>query len=128
MSVPARAQARLRQRGANTVEHPGGTLYAHMCRVHDRLAALGCTVDGQLAGLTHAAYGTDGFARALLDRTRRDTLIHPGRVVGAPVPITIDVGAVDSTSRLPQRLEAHRVFTAVSTAVVLCPAAARVRR
>jgi hypothetical protein len=27
----------LRQHGAETIEHPGGNLYAHLSRVHDRL-------------------------------------------------------------------------------------------
>ncbi|MFX0592511.1 DUF6817 domain-containing protein [Melissospora conviva] len=64
----------LRERKAETIAHPGGTLYLHLCRVHDRLGELGCGVDAQLAGLTHAAYGTDGFEVALLDRTDRATL------------------------------------------------------
>lgn len=64
----------LRQRGAETIQHPGGTLYAHLCRVHDRLAELGCGVDAQLAGLAHAVYGTDGFDVTLLDRNDRATL------------------------------------------------------
>ncbi|GAB3934813.1 DUF6817 domain-containing protein [Micromonospora vulcania] len=64
----------LRQRGAETIQHPGGTLYAHLCRVHDRLGELGCGGDAQLAGLTHAVYGTDGFEVTLLDRTDRASL------------------------------------------------------
>ncbi|MFC7546587.1 DUF6817 domain-containing protein [Plantactinospora sp. GCM10030261] len=74
MGVDSDARRWLRQRGAEKIQHPGGTLYAHLCRVHDRLAALGCGVDAQLAGLTHAAYGTDGFDVTLLDRTDRATL------------------------------------------------------
>jgi len=34
-------QAWLRERGAERIDHPGGTLYAHLVRVHDRLGALG---------------------------------------------------------------------------------------
>ncbi|WIM92622.1 hypothetical protein ACTOB_004574 [Actinoplanes oblitus] len=68
------AKAFLREHGAEAIEHPGGTLYAHLCRVADRLAELGAGPDLQLAGLTHAAYGTDGFARALLEITARDRL------------------------------------------------------
>ncbi|WP_406044682.1 hypothetical protein OG799_09565 [Micromonospora sp. NBC_00898] len=64
----------LRQRGTETIQHLGGTLYAHLCRVHDRLAELECGVDAQLAGLAHAVYGTDGFDVTLLDRTDRATL------------------------------------------------------
>ncbi|MQA27458.1 MAG: hypothetical protein GEU94_18790 [Micromonosporaceae bacterium] len=64
----------LRQRGAETIKHPGGTLYAHLCRVHDRLGGLGLDTDVQLAGLAHAVYGTDGFDVVLLDRTNRAPL------------------------------------------------------
>lgn len=74
MSADADVRAWLRDRGAETIQHPGGTLYTHLCRVHDLLAELGCGVETQLAGLAHAAYGTDGFDVALLDRTHRVTL------------------------------------------------------
>lgn len=64
----------LRERGAETIDHPGGTLYAHLGRVHDRLGALGHDPWVQVAGLAHAAYGTDGFDLALLELSGRDTL------------------------------------------------------
>jgi hypothetical protein len=64
----------LRERGADAIEHVGGTLYAHLCRVHDRMAAHGLALDVRLAGLTHAAYGTDGFPVALLDIAERRRL------------------------------------------------------
>jgi hypothetical protein len=67
-------RAWLRQRGAGVIQHPGGTLYAHLCRVHDRLAELGCGVEVQRAGLAHAVYGTDGFDVPLLDLSDRATL------------------------------------------------------
>ena len=67
-------RAWLRDRGADEIEHAGGSLYAHLCRVHDRLAALGLDEDVRLAGLTHAAYGTDGFAVNLLDVADRAIL------------------------------------------------------
>jgi hypothetical protein len=82
MTVDSVARAWLRQRGAETIEHPGGSLYAHLNRVRDRLAALGCDRDTQLAGLVHAAYGTDGFAVTLLDWTDRTAL---RALVGADV-------------------------------------------
>ncbi|MEU4214924.1 DUF6817 domain-containing protein [Actinoplanes sp. NPDC026623] len=72
MSTEQAVRAWLRERGAETVDHPGGTLYAHLGRVHDRLGALGHGPDVQLAGLAHAAYGTDGFDLVLqpvADRT-----------------------------------------------------------
>ncbi|MEU4427411.1 DUF6817 domain-containing protein [Actinoplanes sp. NPDC024001] len=64
----------LQQCGADTVRHPGGTLYAHLCRVEERLAKLGHGDDVRSAGLTHAAYSTDGFDLALLFWQDRDTL------------------------------------------------------
>ncbi|HEU4347559.1 MAG TPA: hypothetical protein VFR35_07195 [Actinoplanes sp.] len=61
-------------RGADAVAHPGGTLFAHLNRVHDRLAAHGCAEEVCRAGLTHAAYGTEGFPVVLLDPTERAAL------------------------------------------------------
>ena len=66
MSAEQSVRAWLRDRGAERIEHPGGTLYAHLGRVHDRLGALGHDPHVRLAGLAHAAYGTDGFDRSLL--------------------------------------------------------------
>lgn len=64
----------LRERGTEAVDHPGGTLYAHLGRVHDRLGALGHDPHVQLAGLAHAVYGTDGFDLTLLDVADRAVL------------------------------------------------------
>ncbi|MET0417820.1 MAG: DUF6817 domain-containing protein [Actinoplanes sp.] len=73
-------RAWLRERGAESVPHAGGSLYEHLGRVQERLAGHGCPVDEQLAALTHAAYGTDGFAVTLLgvgERRRLRALIGP---------------------------------------------------
>jgi catechol 2,3-dioxygenase-like lactoylglutathione lyase family enzyme len=64
----------LRSRGAEGIPHPGGTLYAHLGRVADTLAEWGAAPALQLAGLCHAAYGTDGFDVALLDVADRAVL------------------------------------------------------
>jgi hypothetical protein len=64
----------LQDRGTATTEHPGGTLYLHLVRVSDRMRALGLREDVCLAGLAHAAYGTDGFPVTLLDWTDRTPL------------------------------------------------------
>ena len=61
-------------RGAAGISHPGGTLLAHLQRVHALLAQWGARPAVQLAGLSHAFYGTDGFAIALGSPTRRDDL------------------------------------------------------
>ncbi|MFF3651609.1 DUF6817 domain-containing protein [Streptomyces sp. NPDC002181] len=76
----ARALALLRELGAGNVEHPGGTLSAHLERVHARLGAWGARPALRLAGLCHALYGTDGFATALLPAGRRAEL---AAVIGA---------------------------------------------
>ncbi|MEU6877860.1 DUF6817 domain-containing protein [Streptomyces sp. NPDC046712] len=60
--------------GADTRDHPGGTLLAHLERVEARLAAWGARDELRLAGLCHAFYGTDGFAEHLLPPERREIL------------------------------------------------------
>ncbi|MFP3992278.1 hypothetical protein U9R90_33385 [Streptomyces sp. E11-3] len=60
--------------GAETIQHPGGTLLAHLHRVQALLADWGARPALQLAGLCHAFYGTDGFPTALLDLAERPRL------------------------------------------------------
>jgi len=72
--VPERLIALLRERGAAGLEHPGGTLLAHLVRVRERLLRLGAGPDLQHAGLAHAVYGTDGFPVTLIDPAQRDVL------------------------------------------------------
>ena len=60
--------------GAAGISHPGGTLLAHLQRVHALLAQWGARPAVQHAGLFHAFYGTDGFATALGSPGRRDEL------------------------------------------------------
>jgi hypothetical protein len=79
-------QALLRERGAETIQHPGGTLYAHLLRVHDRLAAHGAPQPVCLAGLAHAVYGTDGFDVTLLPLSERSIMRE---VVGDSVELLI---------------------------------------
>ncbi|RFU42598.1 hypothetical protein DZF91_05580 [Actinomadura logoneensis] len=68
------AIALLESRGAGVIRHPGGTLLAHLRRVHARLDAWGGRSDLLSAGMCHAFYGTDGFAVSLGDVERRDEL------------------------------------------------------
>ncbi|MGW3150033.1 DUF6817 domain-containing protein, partial [Streptomyces sp. NPDC001177] len=70
----AQARALLGQLGADTLAHPGGTLLAHLDRVRERLAVWGARPALRLAGLCHAAYGTDGFPSELLPLDRRPEL------------------------------------------------------
>jgi catechol 2,3-dioxygenase-like lactoylglutathione lyase family enzyme len=82
MNVDRRAHAEhfLISHGAEGIEHPGGTLLAHLRRVADQLAEWAAADDLVLAGLCHATYGTDGFGTALLPLRRRAELVN---VIGA---------------------------------------------
>ncbi|WP_030175548.1 DUF6817 domain-containing protein [Streptomyces sp. NRRL S-813] len=76
-STPARwphVEAFLCARGADRMPHPGGTLLDHLRRVVRLLSAWGAEPAIQLAGLCHAAYGTDGFDGSLLDTAEREVL------------------------------------------------------
>jgi hypothetical protein len=70
----ARARAFLAEHGAQTIAHPGGTLYEHLARTAERLRGWGAREDLVLAGLCHATYGTDGFDRSLLPHSSREPL------------------------------------------------------
>ena len=72
----------LADRGAAGIEHPGGTLLAHLDRVGAKLAEWGVRPTLVQAGLCHAFYGTDGFRVALGDLSERELLAS---VVGAEV-------------------------------------------
>jgi hypothetical protein len=74
MTAEAAIAELLRSRGAEEIEHPGGTLYDHLARVQARLARLGAPETLQLTGRAHAVYGTDGFPRTLLDLDERPVL------------------------------------------------------
>lgn len=71
----AQADAFLRELGAETMPHPGGTLLTHLHRVRARLATWNARPALQLAGLCHAFYGTDGFPHPLLPLDRRAELV-----------------------------------------------------
>jgi hypothetical protein len=68
------ALAMLRSAGAETIDHPGGTLLAHLGRVSALLGTWGARPALVSAGLCHAFYGTDGFPVALLPLDRRGEL------------------------------------------------------
>lgn len=74
MNADARAAELLLARGADRLEHPGGTLYAHLQRVDALLSDWRARPELRLAGLCHAFYGTDGFSTALGDPGRRGEL------------------------------------------------------
>lgn len=60
--------------GAARTDHPGGTLPAHLHRVHDLTVEWSTTRRTQVAAICHATYGTDGFRQALLPITQRRRL------------------------------------------------------
>jgi len=62
------------KRGAESIEHPGGTLLSHLKRVSALLVGWGARPALRTAGLGHAFYGTDGFATALIDVSDRETV------------------------------------------------------
>ncbi|HEY0450835.1 MAG TPA: hypothetical protein VGD70_17085 [Actinophytocola sp.] len=70
----APAEEFLRSHGAGSIEHPGGTLLAHLQRVARVLDGWGADPDVAAAGLCHATYGTDGFGSSLLAVTQREEL------------------------------------------------------
>jgi hypothetical protein len=64
----------LNRAGAEKIEHPGGTLLAHLQRVSALLACWSARPALVSAGLCHAFYGTDGFAVTLLGLDQRAVL------------------------------------------------------
>jgi hypothetical protein len=55
----------LLDRGADDIDHPGGTLFEHVLRTAVTLAEWEASADLVSAGICHAAYGTDGFPVSL---------------------------------------------------------------
>jgi hypothetical protein len=101
-------RAWLRERGAESIEHPGGTLYAHLGRVHDRLGELGHDPQVQLAGLAHAVYGTDGFDLTLLPVAERASM---RALVGDRAEELIYLyGACDRSRTWPTLPQTHQVW------------------
>jgi hypothetical protein len=68
MGPDTRALGLLTAHGASEIAHPGGTLLAHLKRVHALLDEWNARPALRLAGLCHAFYGTDGFPTALGSR------------------------------------------------------------
>lgn len=86
-------------RGALDVDHPGGTLLAHLQRTHDTLLDWGARPALRLAGLAHAAYGTDGFPEPLIDISARPNLIY---LIGPEAEeIVYHYGSCDRTFSYP---------------------------
>lgn len=76
----------LAERGAAEIEHPGGNLLKHLIRTAELLSSWHAPDDLVLAGLAHAAYGTDGFAVSLFALDERDAVAE---AIGAPAEAII---------------------------------------
>jgi hypothetical protein len=72
--------------GAEDIDHPGGTLLAHVIRTGELLLAWGARPALALAGLCHAVYGTDGFPIVLRALDQRSDVAD---VVGAEAEFII---------------------------------------
>jgi catechol 2,3-dioxygenase-like lactoylglutathione lyase family enzyme len=94
------AERFLLEHGAAGIEHPGGTLLTHLRRVADRLTAWGAADAVVLAGLCHAAYGTDGFATALLPLNHRGELIDV--IAAAAEELVYLYGSCDRDGTYPE--------------------------
>lgn len=102
------AIALLRELGGAEVDHPGGTLLAHLQRVQEQLAEWGARPALQLAGLCHAFYGTDGFPTALLSPDRRAEL---AAVIGAEAEaIVYFYASCDRKATYPTLTDADALF------------------
>lgn len=102
-------EALLRTRGAGGIDHPGGTLLAHLVRVASLLAEWGADDDVQLAGLCHAAYGTDGFGVALLGLDERALLVEAiGQSAEALVYLYASCDREQTYPQLPQPVVTFR--------------------
>lgn len=106
-------------RGADRLEHPGGTLLAHLRSVHATLGAWGARPALRLAGLCHAFYGTDGFGTALGDPAHRAELAE---AIGEEAERLVHFYASCDRSRsYPHLASADGPFTDRFTGSVLHP-------
>jgi pimeloyl-ACP methyl ester carboxylesterase len=86
--------------GAERMEHPGGTLLAHLRRVHALAVDWNASPRTRLAAICHASYGTDGFRHALLPVTDRQRLRS---VIGADAEALVYLyGACDRSRTYPE--------------------------
>jgi hypothetical protein len=89
----------LAARGAAELNHPGGTLLAHLRRTRDTLTKWGARPELCRAGLAHAAYGTGGFPRGLVELAERAVLAE---LIGAEAEAIVYLyGACDRAYSYP---------------------------
>ena len=111
--------------GARDLDHPGGTLLAHLRRTRDTLTGWGARPALCLAGLAHAAYGTDGFPHPLVDLSARPALVE---LIGAEAEsIVYTYGGCDRGYSYPTLATGAPRFRDRFTGTVLEPGPERLR-
>jgi len=94
------ALALLRRLGAAEIDHLGSDLLTHLLGTEAILRSWQVDEPVALAGLCHAAYGTDGFAPYLLELDQRDRL---ARVIGPEAEAAVyRYAACDRSEVYPQ--------------------------
>ena len=115
----------LAAQGAADLDHPGGTLLAHLRRTRDVLASWGARPALCQAGLAHAAYGTDGFPHALIPVASRAEL---AAVIGPEAEaIVYTYGSCDRSFSYPTLAAGSPRFRDRFTGAVSAPPAGLVR-
>jgi hypothetical protein len=87
-------------RGADRMAHPGGTLFEHLRRVAALLRSWGADPAVEVAGLSHACYGTDGYDRPLVVVGDRNVVVE---LIGSPAEALVYLyGSCDRTAVYPR--------------------------
>jgi hypothetical protein len=124
-SAQHRATRFFLERHCDQIAHPSGTLDDHLHRVSAILRDWGYSLPVQLAGLTHATYGTDGFGVALLGLAERTILRE---VIGAEAEALVYLYAsCDRAAVYPQLGNPSVSFTDRFTGTASIPDAATLR-
>ncbi|HVB41378.1 MAG TPA: hypothetical protein VNF47_01565 [Streptosporangiaceae bacterium] len=109
MTATAQALQMLQAAGANRIQHPGGTLLAHVQRVSALLESWQASPPLTAAGLCHACYGTDGFPVRLLSLRDRPEL---EAVIGAEAEALVYFYAsCDRKASYPELAKGRGLFT-----------------
>jgi hypothetical protein len=114
------AEKFLRERGAASLKHPGGTLYEHLVRVAATLTRWEASPATRAAGLCHACYGTDSFEVTLMRLDERPVLAE---LIGQPAESLVYLyGSCDRSAVYPQfRSEEPVIFRDRFTGATHCP-------
>jgi len=125
-SAMGAASALLNATGAAEIAHPGGTLLAHLCRTADLLSAWRAPETLIIAGLCHAAYGTDGFDQALLDLSERARLASA--IGAAAEDLVYFYASCDREFTYASLVDGHLRFRDRYTGAVSAPESDRMRQ